>query len=260
MRNFLVIFAIIWPWQALSFQGDQPWLFERKILGENNLLPVGNIKGSDEYDYAGVVARVERLDGSPFCTASRVGKNLFLTNFHCDHDCSTTQFSMGVEMGKTVNEKVTYLCKELVHKAEEFDYALYRVELAPNAAEIEYPIMTLSAEPVELGQSIFVASHPSGRLKEIDTSDECIISDSVPILTDSGRNTIKHMCDTEGGSSGSPVIDRITGYGIALHWGGKSNSYNMAIPMALIVKDMKANLPRSTFRQLKFFGLRRIVD
>ena len=164
---------------------------------------------------------------------------------------------MGTELGKTVGEKVTYLCKELVHKAEEFDYALYRVERAPNQAQIEYPIMTLSAAPVYLDQSVFVPGHPSGRLKEVDISNECVISDIVPELTDSGRTTIKHMCDTEGGSSGSPVIDRTTGHAVALHWGGKTNNYNMAIPMALIIKNLKDEIPRATFNQLKVVGLRR---
>jgi V8-like Glu-specific endopeptidase len=262
MQNFLTIFAVITFWTlvapaALSQDADESWLYERKILGNNNLIPIGDIGGTLEYKYAGAIARVERSDGSPFCTASRVGKNLFMTNFHCDHDCATTQFTMGTELGKPVSEKVTYLCKELVHKAEEFDYALYRVELAPNQAQIEYPIMTLSAADVYLDQSIFVAGHPSGRLKEVDISNECVISDIVPELTDSGRNTIKHMCDTEGGSSGSPLIDRNTGYAVGLHWGGKTDAYNMAIPMALIIKNLKAEIPRITFKQLKIVGLSR---
>lgn len=265
MRNFITTFAVLIafltqaPLTPLAFSQDdeQSWLFERKILGVNSLVSIADISGTYEYDYASAVARIERLDGSPFCTAARVGKNLFLTNFHCDYDCDSMQFSMGVEQGKTVGEKVTYLCKELVHKAEEFDYALFRVELAPNAPQIEYPILTLSAAPVYQDQSVFVASHPSGRLKEVDISAECVISDIVPVLTDSGRNTIKHMCDTEGGSSGSPVIDRQTGHAVGLHWGGKTDLYNMAIPMALILKNLKAELPRSTFSQLRVVGLRR---
>ncbi len=262
MGNFLTFFATMIAWSlaaplAFSQESDSSWLYERKILGNNNLIPVGDITGSPEYSYTGAIARVERLDGSPFCTAFRVAQNLFITNFHCDYDCATTQFSLGTELGKPVDEKVTYLCKELVHKAEEFDYALYRVERAPNQAPIEYPIMTLSAGPVYLDQSVFVSGHPSGRLKEIDISDECIISDIVPELTDSGRTTIKHMCDTEGGSSGSPLIDRNTGYAVALHWGGKANNYNMAIPMTLIIKNLKAEIPRATFNKLKIVGLRR---
>ena len=93
MRNFLTIFAVLTFWslavpQAFSQDGEESWLFERKILGDNNLLPVGDISGTAEYNYAAVVARVERLDGSPFCTASRVGKNLFITNFHCTLFCN----------------------------------------------------------------------------------------------------------------------------------------------------------------------------
>lgn len=253
MQKSLKIFALLAlvAGEANAWDSETPWLFERKILGENNLRPVEDTAGTEDYARALVVARVERQgDNSPYCTASRVGKNLFLTNFHCDYECDTMQFTMGVEKDKPETDRVTFVCKELVHKFEEYDYALYIAEPAENSLEHEYPILTLSGAPLAVDQQLLVASHPAGRLKEIDNSDECVISEIEPFLTDSGRTTIKHMCDTEGGSSGSPVLDRKSGHAVALHWGGRTDQFNMAIPMDHVLKNMKENIPADIFSQL----------
>jgi V8-like Glu-specific endopeptidase len=67
--------------------------------------------------------------------------------------------------------------------------------------------------------------------------------------TDSGRDTMKHMCDTEGGSSGAPLIDKERGFAVGLHWGGKPNETNYAISMRMILEDIEANCA-DTYAQL----------
>ena len=58
------------------------WLNERRIIGDNNLEPIEATSGSDAYDKSKIVARVETVDGSGFCTGSRIAEDLFLTNYH----------------------------------------------------------------------------------------------------------------------------------------------------------------------------------
>ena len=65
----------------------------------------------------------------------------------------------------------------------------------------------------------------------------------------SSRHTITHTCDTEGGSSGSPILDRATGNVVSLHWGG-TNEYNLMVPMNMILDHMQENLKPSDFEQL----------
>lgn len=236
---------------ATAFGNDQfPWLGERKIMGANNLEAISHTRETPAYDFAKVVARVEMAsDNSGFCTGSRVAEDLFLTNFHCDLGCADMQFTMGYEDGVEQADRMTFKCKELVHKNETLDYSLYVVEV-PEVEATHYPTLTLYKGPVSDGMPLLVAGHPSARLKEIDRSDECVLSTSEVSRTDSGRDTMKHMCDTEGGSSGSPVLDRERGYAIGLHWGGRTDEANFAISMRMILEDMQANITPEIYGKL----------
>lgn len=248
---------LVAPVASASPEDDFPWLWERKILGTNNLEPVEAAQSTADYDHGRAVARVEVIQESyPYCTATRVGDGVFLTNWHCDHGCETMQFRLGYEKDRPPNEQRVYKCTALLKKNDVLDYSLFKAELVPDAPtlptlalpaqqaapEVHYPILSLSRAPLAVGQPVSVPQHPTGRFKEIDRSADCVISDVVVFHTESGRDTIKHMCDTQGGSSGAPVIDRATGDIVALHWGGRDDEFNMASPMSLILDDLAAGL------------------
>jgi len=73
---------------------------------------------------------------------------------------------------------------------------------------------------------IYIPQHPNGRAKEIgifsthtlDASGVCMVKSTMEYAcSGSGYNDVGYYCDTEGGSSGSPVISRVTQKVIALH-------------------------------------------
>lgn len=362
-----------------------PWFTERRIIGNNDLEPIEKTLDTDAYTKARVVSRVEMADGTGFCTGSRVGEDLFLTNYHCFEvtSCENLRFHIGYEKDLPFGSQLVWKCAEVLAKNELYDYALYRVQYVSSSArfvttktlpfysskpipdndpagvaatfnvamkgfvkdakvqvklkhthvgdlrlelvspkgtsvmlqdqldgnaidldktftvangldavldedvtgtwtlkisdlraddlgkldqvkftfsttpvvtvseELEpgaYPPATLYAGKLEVGQKLLVAGHPSARLKEIDRSDTCVLR-TAEAEDMYERKTLTHTCDTEGGSSGSPVLDRETGNVVALHWGG-TNEYNMAIPMALVVGDLEATLKPEDFARL----------
>jgi hypothetical protein len=217
---------------------------ERKILGDNDLEPIANAAGTPEYAFSQGVARLEQqIDAFGICTAARIGETLFMTNYHCARPCEAVQFTMGYEDGLPPEQRRTFKCERLIRKNPFLDYSLFEVARHEGDAEdlAAFPILSLWYGPLAEGQSVILPSHPVGRLMEIDRSAACVLGSVEVFRTPSGRDTIKHMCDSEVGSSGAPLLDRATGYMVGLHWGGRDNEYNMAIPSTLIVDDIRAN-------------------
>ena len=83
-------------------------------------------------------------------------------------------------------------------------------------------------------------------------SATCVLR-TVETEQQSERQTITHTCDTEGGSSGSPVLDRATGNIVALHWGGQE-TFNMAIPIAKVLEDIRQHVAPEVLAELKIAG------
>lgn len=123
---------------------------------------------------------------------------------------------------------------------------------APDFAPADYPVATLWDGPIVVDQPLIVASHPAARLKEIDRSETCKLRTIAP-EAQSERQTITHTCDTEGGSSGSPVLDRATGNIVALHWGGQ-DSFNMAIPITKVLGDIRQHVAPEVMAELHVAG------
>jgi len=254
-----------------------PWLTERKVLGHNDLEPIENAAGTLIYAVSRGVARVETIEElMAFCTAARVGDDLFITNFHCYDfkSCDQVQFHLAYEQGVAKRDQLLLRCKGVLAKNHALDYVLYQVEscgTVPGAAGLpqaatapcgseqsaqtprppdlaSFPIATLWGGPVTVGHRVFLAGYPGSRTKEVDRGPDCILRTVQPQLIE-GRQTITHTCDTEGGSSGSPLMDLATGYIVGLHWGG-TDKFNMAIPMSEILVDLKAQLPADVYMQL----------
>ncbi len=256
---------------------ELPWQHERRVIGPSELEPIENTLGSRMYDDSKVVARLETLDGIGYCTSVKVGPDLFLTNYHCSDykSCDGIQFHLAFEKAVAPRQQLIVRCKELVAKNVAFDYALFRVRpsgVSPKSADdastngtvastgsnegavkapplSSFPDATLWSGPLELGKPMFMAGHPGARFKEIDRGVQCTLRTAEPELIEE-RQTITHTCDTEGGSSGSPLMDSDSGFVVALHWGGKDD-FNMAIPMWEIVADLQKTLPPEVFALIR---------
>ncbi|HET9227115.1 MAG TPA: trypsin-like peptidase domain-containing protein, partial [Thermoanaerobaculia bacterium] len=176
------------------------------------------------------------IQGFSACTGWLVGDSgHLLTNNHCitsasdaantDYElmgegatCATDCSSFGACPGTVVADTGT-----LVKFNAGLDYALIQLPVNPTPT---YGFLQLRASGPEVGERIYLPGHPGAWGKRIsdlsthpaDLSGHCEIQSlSEPPCTGGPDLDVGYFCDTQGGSSGSPVI----GYGdhlvVALH-------------------------------------------
>ncbi|GAB3003949.1 trypsin-like serine peptidase [Saccharothrix stipae] len=184
-----------------------------------------------EFGRTRAVAKLLRNGGS-LCTAWRVGAdNRMLTNNHCftsgtgievwfNYQCPTC--------GGTTSAAVTkVLVSSVLKTSAALDYTLFSVTNFASLASFGY--LELDARVPAVGEEMYVVGHPAGKLKKLSLRDDqngggyCVVS-AVRVNGSSSQSDIAYRCDTEGGSSGSPVLSRRTHKVIGLHhYGGCPN-------------------------------------
>lgn len=208
----------------------------RAICGAHDLQPVACLAGNDRqaYNAARPVARL-LIGGRLLCTAWRVSSdNRLFTNNHCFNSAAgvaSTEVWFNHEAarcGSGIPAAVTKVSGATLLKTDAaLDYSLFTVNQFATIARFGH--LGLDVGTPRPGQEIFVPQHPGGRLKELSvTSDaqgggRCTL---ISTTVNSGRDA-SYSCDTQGGSSGSPVIGRASNRVVALHhlaWGNCTNS------------------------------------
>ncbi|NUT46888.1 MAG: trypsin-like peptidase domain-containing protein [Saccharothrix sp.] len=208
-------------------------LAPQSICGTNDYRDTVCYQSSNptEFGRTPAVAKLLRNGGS-LCTAWRVGpNNRMLTNNHCftsgtgievwfNYQCTTC--------GGTASATVTKVLVSSVLKTDAaLDYTLFSVTNFSTLSSFGY--LELDARVPAVGEEMYVIGHPAGKLKKLSLRDDqngggyCAVS-AVRVTGNVAQSDIAYRCDTEGGSSGSPVLSRRTHKVIGLHhFGGCPN-------------------------------------
>jgi lysyl endopeptidase len=185
-------------------------------------------------DHAEPVARL-LIDGTVLCTAFRVGEgNRLLTNHHCfteTQEAQNTEVWFGYDCvacgADLANTPVKVRGEEVLATSKSLDYTLFTVDDFERIERFGY--LELADEPASRGEAIYIPQHPAGRPTEIAMESSvdggnCVVKDAVYDGYVTGSD-VSYYCDTEFGSSGSPVLSRDSHEVIALHhFGGCPNS------------------------------------
>jgi hypothetical protein len=200
----------------------------------------------DPYAYAsgGAVARLI-VNGESYCTGWIAANDRLLTNNHCLEDSSearVTEVQFGYECvwcgGGRTRTPIKVTGAEVLATDWKLDFTLFTVSDPRRIAHL--PALPVSDAPPKLHERIFIPEHPGGkplRIASSSTSEpdglgaNCLVGDERRRGRGKGTD-IAYLCDTEGGSSGSPVISRRTGKVIGLHHFG--GCPNQAVRMDLI--------------------------
>jgi len=174
------------------------------------------------------------------CTGFLLSPSLILTNQHCINDpgqLRTAYIRFGYETDRPLLP--TYATTQIVLQDEDLDFSLLRLDGDASA----WLQTAIDPNPVKKNQLLILIQHPDGRPKflaergcQIDASDAS---------EKNGNNTdFVHLCDSEGGSSGSPVMDKGTGKVVGLHHLGtnladKTKNLNFAVKICNVLNYIR---------------------
>jgi hypothetical protein len=203
-----------------------------------------------EYEKSKAVARM-LINGIELCTAWRVGpNNRMLTNNHCvsnGSDVRRSEIWFNYECARCNGYDVLRTTKvvgdEMLATDRTLDYALFSVRGFESVSRFGF--LELDLGESRRGQELFIPQHPRGLPTMIALNDpgerngNCAIDDPTYYGYDAGTD-VSYYCDTDGGSSGSPVLSAATRKVVALHhFGGCPNS---GVRMDLINREIGALL------------------
>ena len=151
----------------------------------------------------------------------------------CDEQCNEQLACKG----KVVATSTKLLATGAMDAA---DFALLQL---PNGTDLSaFGFFQLrESGPVEK-EEIYIAQHPGGWGKRI----AAVLDDGTPAVVDKlgvdgecGKNNVGYMADTQGGSSGSPVVAAKDNLGVALHHCGGCD--NLASDIRDVIYQLKRN-------------------
>ncbi|MGB3975522.1 MAG: trypsin-like peptidase domain-containing protein [bacterium] len=190
------------------------------------------------YEKSKAVARL-LMDGSELCTAWLVScDNHVLTNSHCsisgDFDSQAKLDRMEFQFiyqrpqcgSGTATVEYSFMGGTFLENEHYIDYTLIQAPAGEDPAGT-YGWLNIDDRLADIDEQMFIVGHPGGRPKEIslesthsqDQSGLCEVYSLNEPACISGATVqeIGYYCDTEGGSSGSPVLSLNTLKAIALH-------------------------------------------
>ncbi len=178
------------------------------------------------------------------CTGFLVAGTLLVTNHHCISQPShfaTAHVRFHYESdaaGPAEKLKIVGICA----KDQMLDYSLLRLERAPaGLTAVPFDLRPLAGD-----RPMVLIQHPDGRAKNIALRKCKVRAPSVVGLQKGFESDFSHACDSEGGSSGSPLMDSATGAVLGLHHMArenvKSKAYdNYGVKIRLVLEHIRSN-------------------
>ncbi|WP_420551767.1 trypsin-like peptidase domain-containing protein [Tenacibaculum aiptasiae] len=198
----------------------------KTICSSDNKERIACYNGTDMYEKAKAVCRLI-INGSSSCTGWLLGsEGHLMTNNHCigsSSDAQNTDFIFNYQHqsctgSANATQNVVASSATFVKTSSSLDYTLVKLPTNPTST---YGYLSISPTVSSVGDRIYIPQHPGGRRKEISVNTDTGFSE-VSCVGSCGNaggagKRMNYYADTEGGSSGSPVIDYNTNFVVAIH-------------------------------------------
>ncbi|WP_250028253.1 trypsin-like serine peptidase [Paractinoplanes maris] len=209
---------------------------EESVCGSDTSTDAACYRSSDPVAYtkSKAIARL-LINGTELCTGWRIGtQNRMLTNNHCFTTAAQAYntevwFNYQCEKcgGYDVYQPTKVWGSKVIATDRTYDFTLFTVDKF--AAVQKFGYLTLDTKRPAKNQPLYVPQHPAGEPTRIagslgEQASNCAVVNPGYDGYAAGSD-VAYYCDTEGGSSGSPVLSRATNKVVALHhFGGCPNS------------------------------------
>lgn len=208
-----------------------------------------------EYDVARRAVRLIK-NGSAHCTGWIAScENHIITNEHCvGSQSELDQIEFQFEYKRpacgsgTPTVDLQLQGGTLLEVNGGLDYAMIMPDLAGSDPQATYGFMQWDPRVANIDELMYIPGHPSGDPKRLsiestdshDESGRCeVFSTSEPACTGGPVPDVGYYCDTEGGSSGSPVVSGETHAVIALHH--CANCPNRGVPIKDVYESIQGS-------------------
>ncbi|NQY07575.1 MAG: trypsin-like peptidase domain-containing protein, partial [Flavobacteriaceae bacterium] len=200
------------------------------ICGADDKEAIVCYDGTEMYRKGEAVCRL-LINGGGLCTGWLLGcEGNVMTNNHCIGTAAAannTDFMFNYRYttcGGTVDATSDIVATSSTFEYTDAgdDFTIVQLPVNPTAT---YGYLSLASVGASVGERIYIPQHPGGRRKEI-----AVVTDTDPdaggfAQVANAGGTIGYNCDTEGGSSGSPVLRYNDNLVISIHChGGCPNS------------------------------------
>lgn len=218
-----------------------------KIINKDDKERIACYKDTEMFKKGKAVARLI-IGGTGSCTAWLLGcEGNVMTNNHCigkSGDARDTEFIFNYRKeecsGSADSQTETLKRCTFIKTSQSLDYTLVKL---PKEMHQKYGYLSLSSKAASKGDRIYIPQHPGGRLKEIAVKSDKDSGEYAEVRSSDG-NGITYFADTEGGSSGSPVMSYDSHLVYAIHNKGTA-SYNLSDGRSPeLIKDIGSDMPK----------------
>lgn len=146
------------------------------------------------------------------CTGFMVTADLLLTNHHCVNTidtCFGTVAIFGYERDAAGHMLPTkqYDCIAVIKTSKKRDYSLLQIDGSPGDATKWGVLRFGPSSALADRQPLYMVQHPAGEPKRVAFDDCNLSTPKAAGAVARLESDFGHKCDTESGSSGSPVLD-----------------------------------------------------
>lgn len=225
----------------------------KAICGSDDKERIACYSGTAMFDKGKAVCRL-LINGSGLCTGWLLGcEGHLMTNNHCignASDAANTDFMFNYQhssctgsatAGSAIVASSATFLRTSPFSSSGLDYTLVKLPVNPTAT---YGYLSLSSVAPVVGDRIYIVQHPAGRLKEIAVNTNIGgTSGGFAAVNTVNTNGIRYYADTEGGSSGSPVLSYASNLVFAIHntGGCQNGSYGRSDKLIADIGSLMPN-------------------